>query len=103
MANVYIEARPKGQPEGTVVIDYVIEDQAEHLLERCRTQEEALEWARSRGPLPWSSPSGENRLALSATRLDRSRISGAMIVSISNTNGHYCGIAADSAPLPCTA
>jgi membrane protein len=52
MANVYIEARPKGQPESTVVVDYTIEDQAEHLLGSCRTQEEAVEWARSRGHVP---------------------------------------------------
>jgi hypothetical protein len=52
MANVYIEARPKGQPEGTVVVDYTIEDQAEHLLGSCGTQEEALDWARSRGHAP---------------------------------------------------
>jgi hypothetical protein len=41
MANVYIVARPKGQLEGTVVVDYAIEDQTERLLGRCRTQEEA--------------------------------------------------------------
>jgi hypothetical protein len=52
MANVYIEARPKGQPEGTVVVDYAIEDQTERRLGSCRTQEEALGWARSRGHAP---------------------------------------------------
>jgi hypothetical protein len=52
MANVYIEARPTGQLEGTVVVDYAIEDQNERLLGSCRTQEEALEWARSRGHAP---------------------------------------------------
>ncbi len=52
MSNVYIEARPKGHPEGTDVIDYAIEDQADHLLGSCRTQEEALDWARSRGLSP---------------------------------------------------
>jgi membrane protein len=52
MSNVYIEARPKGPPEGTLIIDYAIEDQADHLLGSCRTQEEALDWARSRGLSP---------------------------------------------------
>ncbi len=52
MANVYIEARPKGHAEGTVVVDYVIEDYAEHKLASCRTQEEALEWARSQDHAP---------------------------------------------------
>jgi hypothetical protein len=49
MANVYVEARQKSHPEGTMVVDYVIEDHAEYPLASCRTQEEALEWARSRG------------------------------------------------------
>jgi hypothetical protein len=52
LANVYIEARPKGRPEGTLVIDYVIEDHSNRLLASCRTQDEALEWAKSQGHTP---------------------------------------------------
>ena len=29
MANVYIEARPKGRPEGSHIDDYVVEDHAD--------------------------------------------------------------------------
>jgi hypothetical protein len=29
MANLYIEARPKGRPEGDRIDDYVVEDQAD--------------------------------------------------------------------------
>jgi hypothetical protein len=32
MANVYIEARPKGHPEGSPIQDYVVEDHADHVL-----------------------------------------------------------------------
>jgi hypothetical protein len=32
MANVYIEPRPKGRPEGDPVDDYVVEDHADHVL-----------------------------------------------------------------------
>jgi len=29
MANVYVEARPKGRPEGSHIDDYVVEDHAD--------------------------------------------------------------------------
>jgi hypothetical protein len=32
MAKVYVEARPKGRPEGTRIDDYVVEDHADHVL-----------------------------------------------------------------------
>jgi hypothetical protein len=32
MANVYIEARPKGRAEGAHIDDYVVEDHADHVL-----------------------------------------------------------------------
>jgi hypothetical protein len=32
MANVYVEPRPKGRPEGTAIDDYVVEDHADHVL-----------------------------------------------------------------------
>jgi hypothetical protein len=32
MANVYVEARPKGRAEGSPIDDYVVEDHADHQL-----------------------------------------------------------------------
>jgi hypothetical protein len=32
MPNVYIEARPKGRSEGTLIEDYVVEDHADHVM-----------------------------------------------------------------------
>jgi hypothetical protein len=32
MPNVYVEARPKGRPEGSAIEDYVVEDHADHVL-----------------------------------------------------------------------
>ena len=52
MATVYIEARPKGRPEGTRIEDYVIEDQSSHILFTARTQQEAVQWAKQHGHLP---------------------------------------------------
>jgi hypothetical protein len=34
MAVVYVEARPKGKPEGSPIKDYVVEDHADHVLGR---------------------------------------------------------------------
>jgi hypothetical protein len=31
MANVYVEPRPKGRPEGSPIEDYVVEDHADQL------------------------------------------------------------------------
>lgn len=52
MANVYIEARPKGRPEGSPVEDYVVEDHADHVLHTSKTQKEAIDWAKSKGHNP---------------------------------------------------
>lgn len=30
MATVFVEARPKGRPEGSAITDYVVEDHADH-------------------------------------------------------------------------
>ena len=40
MANVYIEPRPKGRPEGSHIDDYVVEDHADHVLAtlKCNTK-----------------------------------------------------------------
>ena len=32
MANVYVEARPKGRPEGSAIEGYVVEDHADSVL-----------------------------------------------------------------------
>jgi hypothetical protein len=52
MANVYVEARPKGHPEGSNVDDYVVEDHANHVLGTFKTQREAIDWAKSKGHEP---------------------------------------------------
>jgi hypothetical protein len=52
MANVYVEARPKGRPEGSPITDYVVEDHADHVLHTARTQHEAIAWAKSQGHSP---------------------------------------------------
>lgn len=52
MANVYIEARPKGRPDGSPIEGYVVEDHADHVLADCKTQKEAVDWATSNGHAP---------------------------------------------------
>lgn len=52
MANVYVEARPKGRSEGSPIDDYVVEDYADHILATFRTQREAIEWARKQSHTP---------------------------------------------------
>ena len=52
MANVYIEARPKGRAEGTAIDDYVVEDHADHVLATFSTQEAAITWAKNKGHSP---------------------------------------------------
>jgi hypothetical protein len=52
MANVYVEARPKGRPEGSPITDYVVESHADQVLGTFRTQHEAIVWARAMGHHP---------------------------------------------------
>ncbi|MBS0521949.1 MAG: hypothetical protein JSR90_24870 [Proteobacteria bacterium] len=52
MANVYVEARPKGRPDGSPIDDYVVEDHADHVLATCKTQQEAIDWAKRHGHSP---------------------------------------------------
>lgn len=52
MATVYVEARPKGRPEGSPITDYVVEDHADHVLHTARTQEDAIRWAKANGHSP---------------------------------------------------
>ena len=52
MPNVYIEARPKGRPEGSRIDDYVVEDAADSVLSTHQTQAQAIQWAKSHGHRP---------------------------------------------------
>ena len=52
MSVVYVEARPKGRPEGSPITDYVVETQNDHVLTTTRTQQEAIEWAKRNGHSP---------------------------------------------------
>jgi hypothetical protein len=52
MATVYVEARPKGAPEGSRIDDYVVEDHADHVLKTTSTQAEAIKWAKDNGHSP---------------------------------------------------
>jgi hypothetical protein len=52
MANVYIEARPKGRPAGSPITDYVVEDRADNVLAKFPTQSEAIDWAKRNGHAP---------------------------------------------------
>ncbi len=52
MANVFVEPRPKGRPEGSPVTDYVVEDHADSVLGTFPTQHEAIAWARKNGHHP---------------------------------------------------
>ncbi len=52
MANVYVEARPKGRHEGDPIDDYAVEDHADHALATFKTQHEAIAWAKKNGHMP---------------------------------------------------
>jgi len=52
MANVYIEARPKGRTEGSAILDYVVEDHNDYVLGTFTTQKQAIDWAKARGHSP---------------------------------------------------
>jgi hypothetical protein len=52
MANVYLEARPKGPPEGSRIEDSVVEDHADKVLYTSSTQKEAIDSARRNGHHP---------------------------------------------------
>ncbi len=52
MAVVYVEARPKGRPEGTKIDDYVVEDRADNVLATFPTQKEAIDWSKRNGHSP---------------------------------------------------
>jgi len=48
MANVYVEARPKGRPEGSSIDDYVVEDHLSTCLLRTKHSETRLNGPRNR-------------------------------------------------------
>jgi hypothetical protein len=52
MANVYVEARPKGRPEGSAIQDYVVEDHTDHVLGTFGTQKQAIDWAKAKRHSP---------------------------------------------------
>ncbi len=52
MTPVFVEARPKGRPEGDPITDYVVEDHANHVLGDFKTQKEAIDWAKKNGHSP---------------------------------------------------
>ncbi len=52
MANVYVEARPKGLRDGEPIDDYVVEEHADQALATFSTQAEAIKWAKDNGHRP---------------------------------------------------
>ncbi len=52
MSVVYIEAHPKGRPEGTPISSYVVEDHADHPLVSFALQSQAISWAKLNGFTP---------------------------------------------------
>jgi len=52
MANVYVEARPKGRPEASPIDDYVVETDADHVLGTFETQRAGIDWATKNGHHP---------------------------------------------------
>jgi hypothetical protein len=52
MANVFVEARPKGRPEGSAIQDYVVEEKGDRVLGTFSTQREAIDWAKAQGHHP---------------------------------------------------
>lgn len=52
MANVFVEARPKGRPEGSPITDYVVEEAGDKVLHTASTQHAAIDWAKKNGHTP---------------------------------------------------
>jgi hypothetical protein len=52
MPNVYVEARPKGRPDGSAIEGFVVEDHADHVLATFKTQREAIDGSTKRGHTP---------------------------------------------------
>jgi hypothetical protein len=47
MANVFVEPRPKSRQERAPINHYVVETEGDHVLKKCGTQAEAIQWARA--------------------------------------------------------
>ena len=52
MSTVFVEARPKGRPEGSPITDYVVETAGDHVLHTAGTQAAAIKWAKDNGHTP---------------------------------------------------
>ena len=52
MTTVFIEARPKGRPEGSPIEDFVVEEKGDRVRKTFKTQEEAITWGEGRGARP---------------------------------------------------
>jgi hypothetical protein len=52
MPNVYVEARPKGKPEGSPITGWVVESHADTVLGTFNTQKEAIDWAKANSHTP---------------------------------------------------
>jgi hypothetical protein len=52
MAVVFIEARPKGRPEGSPIEDYAAETEWGHVIAMFKTQDEAIAWAKNNAHTP---------------------------------------------------
>jgi hypothetical protein len=52
MSNIYVEARRKGQPEGSALDDYVVEDHGDRVLGTFKTQRKAIDSANRNGHAP---------------------------------------------------
>jgi hypothetical protein len=52
MPNLYIEALPKGCPEGSATDDFVVEGHADHVLATFKTKKEAINRARKKNHSP---------------------------------------------------
>jgi hypothetical protein len=48
----YVEARPKGCPQGSAITNYVVEDHADNVFGTFSTQREAIDWAKSQVHAP---------------------------------------------------
>jgi hypothetical protein len=52
MAVVFIEARPKGRPEGSSIEGYVVEASDDRILASFKTQGEAIVWSKKTNHIP---------------------------------------------------
>ena len=52
MATVFVEARPKGRPEGSPIEGYIVDGHADGELAEFERQDEAIRWAKSNEHIP---------------------------------------------------